>query len=324
MKKLRSQDGFIGKLITALILSVAIFCGLLYLLVSGKTEKLEELIQAKKTSEPTAEVVESPVSTSTPETVISAEPEKTAAATASASAETASPEKTAEAEKTAAPEKTADPESSSESASHDFYPIDEEGNSSTVVTTADAVTDDSLQKIVNLDNPISSDYEPEDLVVPEVEMYGEQTLRIEAAAMIEKMFEAAEEDGIYLCLESGYRSYAEQFSLYQTYLYKYGAAYTNSIDSHPGCCEHQLGLAADLTLVSGVCSFEKCFDSTDGYAWLMEHAAEYGWILRFPEDGEESTGISYSPWHFRYVGVGEAKRIAASGKTMEEYYFGIE
>jgi D-alanyl-D-alanine carboxypeptidase len=56
--------------------------------------------------------------------------------------------------------------------------------------------------------------------------------------------------------------------------------------------------------------------------WLLKHCAEYGFILRYPKDKTEITGIIYEPWHFRYVGVEAATKITESGLCLEEYLAG--
>ena len=53
--------------------------------------------------------------------------------------------------------------------------------------------------------------------------------------------------------------------------------------------------------------------------WLKEHAAEYGFILRYPKDKTAITGTSFEPWHYRYVGVEDAQKIMAQGLCLEEY-----
>lgn len=53
--------------------------------------------------------------------------------------------------------------------------------------------------------------------------------------------------------------------------------------------------------------------------WLMEHCWEYGFILRYPEDKQDATGIIYEPWHYRYVGKEAALAMKASGQCLEEY-----
>lgn len=186
-------------------------------------------------------------------------------------------------------------------------------------TVVDTTTNTSIQKIVNFTHTISEDYVPTDLVQPSVASNGEQLLRKEAAAALEKMFTAAENDGISLYLVSGYRSYELQQSLYYTYIDEYGQEYTDHIDATPGASEHQLGLSVDLGLTNHACELYTCFSTTDAYTWLQKNAATYGYILRHPENTEDITGIVYSPWSYRYVGS-EATKIVVSGKVLEEYY----
>jgi hypothetical protein len=90
--------------------------------------------------------------------------------------------------------------------------------------------------------------------------------------------------------------------------------------ARPGQSEHQTGLALDLASQSGKCTLSTCFKDTDEGKWLNENAWKYGFILRYPEGKEEITGYMFEPWHFRYVGKKEAKKIQDSGLTIEEYY----
>lgn len=92
------------------------------------------------------------------------------------------------------------------------------------------------------------------------------------------------------------------------------------MDCHPGASEHQLGLAVDLGNWNGQCELNACFVDYPSYTFLQEHGHEYGFIERYPYDKQNITGIEYSPWHWRYVGVEEATKIKESGLTVEEYY----
>ena len=51
----------------------------------------------------------------------------------------------------------------------------------------------------------------------------------------------------------------------------------------------------------------------------MAHSWEYGFILRYPKEKIEITGINYEPWHYRYVGMEAAKEIFEQGICLEEY-----
>ena len=81
----------------------------------------------------------------------------------------------------------------------------------------------------------------------------------------------------------------------------------------PGCSEHNLGVAMDIIATADN------FYTTEEYAWLMENAADYGFILRYPQDKQYITRVEYEPWHWRYVGVEHAHAIKASGLCLEEY-----
>ena len=84
----------------------------------------------------------------------------------------------------------------------------------------------------------------------------------------------------------------------------------------PGTSEHQLGLAVDINANPD--------NSTDEevYAWLAENAWQFGFILRYPQDKTQITGIQYEPWHYRYVGREAAAHIHTSGQCLEEYLGG--
>ena len=82
----------------------------------------------------------------------------------------------------------------------------------------------------------------------------------------------------------------------------------------PGTSEHQLGIAVDINADKSKCS------NNEVYAWLAENAHEYGFILRYPQGKLEMTGISYEPWHYRYVGVDAACEIYERRICLEEYF----
>ena len=86
----------------------------------------------------------------------------------------------------------------------------------------------------------------------------------------------------------------------------------------PGTSEHQTGLALDI-VSAGYQLLDDAQADTAEQQWLMEHCWEYGFILRFPADKTEITGIGYEPWHYRYVGREAAAAIHGSGLCLEEY-----
>lgn len=68
-----------------------------------------------------------------------------------------------------------------------------------------------------------------------------------------------------------------------------------------------------------ICSLENSFENSKEYAWLVENAADYGFILRYTEENRSKTGIVSEPWHWRFVGVEDAKAIKESGLCLEDY-----
>ena len=167
--------------------------------------------------------------------------------------------------------------------------------------------------LVNEEHPLAADYVPEALVnlyeqrhsfrMASSEIY----LTRETYEAMERMFHAAEEAGMngYI-VTSGYRSYDRQVEIY--------AQSEPGKAQKPGASEHQTGLSFDVTVETS-----EGFESTPQYGWLITHAHEYGFIQRYPANKADITGISYEPWHYRYVGVEVAARIHATGQTLEEF-----
>lgn len=178
---------------------------------------------------------------------------------------------------------------------------------------------DSLFVLVNKQNPLDpADYAPEDLTVPDVptSKAGIQ-LRSLAATAAEHLFFAAAADGVDLTLVSAYRSHDYQQGTYGGWVERYGQAEADRISARPGHSEHQTGLAMDVGAANGACTLEQCFADTPEGAWVAEHAAEHGWIIRYPFGAEETTGYSPEPWHLRYLGTQEAAGVVQSGGVLE-------
>ncbi len=137
------------------------------------------------------------------------------------------------------------------------------------------------------------------------------------------MYDAAKKDGITLTPYSGYRSYDRQKRNYNNLTEKYMSQYNLSREDAavkaatvilpPGTSEHNLGLAMDI------CNTYDSFANQKEYAWLVEHAHEYGFILRYEAEKQPITGIVPEPWHWRYVGVEYAEEIKNSGLCLEEW-----
>ncbi len=183
---------------------------------------------------------------------------------------------------------------------------------------------DSITVLVNKQFALPKDYEPKDLVYPDVpftfkEKIEKRMMRKEAAKALEQLFAGAKKDGVALAGVSAYRSYATQTAVFNNYVKKDGEAKARTYSAYPGTSEHETGLAIDISGSDGKCAAADCFAGTKEAKWLDQHAAEYGFIVRYPKGKESITGYSYEPWHIRYVGTKISKEIADKGITLEEY-----
>ncbi|WP_172933830.1 LD-carboxypeptidase LdcB/DacB [Streptococcus pseudopneumoniae] len=113
---------------------------------------------------------------------------------------------------------------------------------------------------------------------------------------------------------SGFRSYAIQAQLYQSYVNQEGQAAADRYSARPGYSEHQTGLAFDVIGTDG-----QLVEDAGAAQWLLDYAPDYGFVVRYPRGKESVTGYMHEEWHLRYIGK-ESKEIAASGLTLEEYY----
>ena len=168
--------------------------------------------------------------------------------------------------------------------------------------------------LVNDKNRLPADYQPEGLVnlyeqrhsfrLANTDIY----LTRDTYEAMERMFAQAEAENVNgFIITSGYRDYERQKEIFATT--EAGKA------QEPGASEHQTGLAFDVTAENSGDGFE----STPQYAWLSKHAHEYGFIQRYPANKANETGISYEPWHYRYVGVEVATKIYTEGITLEAF-----
>ena len=136
------------------------------------------------------------------------------------------------------------------------------------------------------------------------------------------MITAAENDGVDLIAVSAYRSFSSQQRLYerkvQTYLdqgysQKKAEDIAGTIVAVPGTSDHNLGLAVDFNYL------EQHYENTEELVWLKENAEKYGFVMRYPKDKENYTGVIYEPWHYRYVGKEHAKVMNEKNMCLEEY-----
>ena len=179
--------------------------------------------------------------------------------------------------------------------------------------------------LVNKQFFLPKNYAPGDLVVPAVKFEKEVTsqekkLRKEAAAALEALFKEAENNGLTLYCESGYRPYDMQKQIYDRIRKEQGREYAAQYVALPGKSEHQTGLAMDVIQVSDSKTVKgQDFGSTKEGRWLRENASRFGFILRYPQGKSDITGYHYEPWHIRYVGIKAAEDIYKRKLTLEEY-----
>ena len=204
-------------------------------------------------------------------------------------------------------------------------PVHTDYINATPAPTAAALTADELnagdgwmQLLVNSSNAIPDGYAPTELT----ELSNGQSVDKRIYPSLQSMFDDARAQGVYPVVSSGYRTAKQQQSEMDDKIQEYiddgksedeARALAATYVAQVGYSEHEAGLAIDI-----VAKANKSDDDTV-WAWMKEHCAEYGFILRYPEGKEGVTGMSYAPWHFRYVGVEAAQKIMGAGITLEEY-----
>lgn len=132
---------------------------------------------------------------------------------------------------------------------------------------------------------------------------------------ITAMVKAAQADGVNLKVWSPFRSYGDQRVLFENQVNKVNGDEDKAatVVARPGTSEHNTGLCADFNMA------DDKFESTPMYTWMTENAEDYGFILRYPKDKTDITGVIYESWHWRFVGINTAKEMNELGLTLEEY-----
>ncbi len=177
--------------------------------------------------------------------------------------------------------------------------------------------------LVNESHPLDTSYAPAELY----EVESERSVDARIREPLDRMLADAEAAGLSMYVASAYRSYEDQRTVFnatmQDWIYQ-GYTPLNAYDETkksvavPGTSEHATGLAVDI-----IASEYEALDDRQGETaeqqWLMEHCWEYGFILRYPPEKADVTGIIFEPWHYRYVGEAAAKEIHDQDITLEEY-----
>lgn len=189
---------------------------------------------------------------------------------------------------------------------------------------------DGYLVLANATHALDKDYVPQNMVYVERARYSEPNYRAKLVESAAKSLDAFLREAYAvgyndITVTSGYRSYADQEFRFNTKVNSLRGEYNTleaaqaaaaTVIQWPGKSEHQTALACDMhNLPAASTDFAK----TEAATWLRENAHNFGFILRYPEDKTEITGISFEPWHFRFVGRYHATRIHLLNLTLEEY-----
>lgn len=181
--------------------------------------------------------------------------------------------------------------------------------------------------LVNPWNALPADYAPN--LVKLSDSISSKEIFVERSCLdaLERMIADCNEQCPSVCVISGHRTHSYQEGLYNrkvNYYLEQGYSEADAkiaaakVVAVPGTSEHQLGLAVDI-IDTRSWSLTEVQESLPAQQWLMENCWKYGFILRYPKDKTQETGIIYEPWHYRYVGEPLAKELYDSGLTLEEY-----
>lgn len=190
-----------------------------------------------------------------------------------------------------------------------------------------AVEEDAWQlRLVSAAHPL-----PEDFEVPELtKLKGGHAIDSRVYPALQQMMDDCRAAGLNPVICSSYRTHDKQEELFrkkvntlrkQGYSQEEAETVAARWVARPGTSEHETGLAVDIVDKSYQLLDEKQ-EQTPVQQWLMAHCAEYGFILRYPVEKSDLTGIGYEPWHYRYVGTEAAKAITEQGLCLEEYWMG--
>ena len=172
--------------------------------------------------------------------------------------------------------------------------------------------------LINTEYTLPSDFVPENLVPIGASVKGTDTIKMNGTmfdaykVMYEDMKEAPNTPIPQVL--SAYRPYSYQKQLYDKKVAQYGPG--QKVTAKPGTSEHQYSGCIDLS-TDGTC--QNNFNQLPTGKWIKENSYKYGFVVRFPENKKELTGINYEPWHIRYVGVAHATKMHDLDMCLEEY-----
>ena len=173
--------------------------------------------------------------------------------------------------------------------------------------------------VIDTAHSLPEDFVPPDLVtVREAGFPTMDQVRSIIIADLAALREAADANGTPLVIVSGYRSYEYQSQLFQRRVNQVGETEAAQRTARPGHSEHQLGTAVDV-LDPNAGDLTLDFAATPQGQWIAAHSWEYGFVLSYPDGGDDRTCYAYEPWHLRYVGRENAEAIHEAGVTPREW-----
>lgn len=197
-------------------------------------------------------------------------------------------------------------------------------NNNETTETSSNINNNKLEwnlRLVNKENPLPEDFTVELASIDETRKFDKR-----AIDYLQKMINDMRVQGApNIWAQSTYRSIEYQKNTYDKSVQEYIAQgktkqeaekLTDEYIQKPGTSEHNLGLAVDFN------NAKESFEKTKEFKWLQENASKYGFILRYPKEKENITGIKYEPWHWRYVGQEHAEKIKSQNLCLEEYVQG--
>lgn len=192
-------------------------------------------------------------------------------------------------------------------------------DSSTTTTTVPTEPEKPviIPMLVNKENVMSADFVPVNIVEIGKSVKGTPTIKLNATVLeaYKVMYaDIKEADVTVPSIISGYRSYAKQKQLYDKKVAQYGPG--QKVTAAPGTSEHQYSACIDIS-TDGTC--QNNFGELDIGKWIAQNSYKYGFVVRYPVDKKELTGINFEPWHIRYVGVEHATYMYEHSLCLEEY-----
>lgn len=185
---------------------------------------------------------------------------------------------------------------------------------------------DSLLALVDKQNKLPLDYAPKNLVDvnKDLLLYTNSSepilITTEAGDALRLMAKDAQTQlSKNLVIASGYRSYNDQYKTYASWVRQLGQEEADKVSARPGFSEHQLGTVVDF--VDEETGFDLTNDFENGALgrWLIDNAYKYGYVQSYPTNKETETGYLHEAWHWRYVGIENAKQHKESGLTLNQW-----